>query len=105
MRCVRTPHDQNGQRAYGLEQRACHWIPMKRIVFEVLPDRDGGWSVTRDHVVVAEFDTKAPAVAYAAQRGRSSWKAGRQAQLRIKGRDGRIQDERTYGEDPPRTPG
>lgn len=46
---------------------------MKRIRFEVLPDRDGGWSVTRDRVVVAQFDTKRPAVAFAAERGRVSW--------------------------------
>lgn len=78
---------------------------MKRIRFEVLPNSDGGWSVTRDRVVVAQFDIKRQAVAYAAERGRASWQAGTPAQLLIKGRDGRIQDERTYGKDPRGTPG
>jgi uncharacterized protein DUF2188 len=78
---------------------------MKHIRFEVLPDSDGGWSVTRDRVVTAGFDHKARAVRYAAECGRSCWKKGAPAQLFIKGKDGRIQDERTYGKDPRNIPG
>lgn len=79
----------------------------RRVRFEVLPDGDGGWSVTRDSVVIAEFGTKAQAVAYAAGEGRKLWKRGTPAQLLIKGRDGRIvrHGERTYGRDPRHIPG
>lgn len=77
----------------------------RRIRFEVLPDGGGLWAVTRDRVVVGVFERKAEAVDYAAARGRASWAAGQPAQLFIKGRSGRIQDERTYGRDPRHIPG
>lgn len=78
---------------------------MKRIRFEVLPDKEGGWSITRDRVVIGTCDRKADAVRYGADRGRAAWKRGQRAQLFIKGMDGRIQDERTYGRDPERSKG
>lgn len=78
---------------------------MKRVRFEVLPDKDGGWSVTRDRVVTGTFHTKSAAVEYAAGEGRKAWAKGRPAQLFIKGREGKIQDERTYGNDPRHIPG
>ncbi|MEN1941002.1 DUF2188 domain-containing protein [Luteimonas sp. MJ174] len=77
----------------------------RRIRYEVLPEKDGGWSVTRDRVVTGRFITKAGAVEYAAGEGRRAWAKGLPAQLFIKGRDGRIQDERTYGNDPRHIPG
>ena len=78
---------------------------MKRTRFEVLPDREGGWSITRDRVVTGVWPTKAAAVRWAASEGRRAWAKGQPAQLLIKGRDGRIQDERTYGRDPRHVPG
>ncbi len=75
-------------------------IKPRRIRLEVLPDKEGGWSVTRDRVVTAGFTRKAPAVAYAAEIGRRLKRAGELAELLIKGRNGRIQDARTYGADP-----
>lgn len=77
----------------------------KRIRLEVLPNAEGGWSVTRDRIVTGHFDRKADAVQDAAAAGRKLWKAGQPAQLFIKGRNGRIQDERTYGNDPRNIPG
>lgn len=76
-----------------------------RIRFEVLPDKEGGWSVTRDRVVTAGFDTKVPAVAHAVACCRKLERAGSLAELLIKGKNGRIQDARTYGKDPRDTPG
>ncbi|AOH36888.1 DUF2188 domain-containing protein [Luteimonas sp. JM171] len=77
----------------------------RRTRLEVLPGKDGLWKVTRDRVVVGDFERKAEAVDYAAARGRAAWAAGQPAQLFIKGRNGRIQDERTYGRDPRHIPG
>ncbi len=78
---------------------------MQRIRFEVLPADDGSWDVTRDSIVVANFPVKSLAVQAAADRGRIAWEKGQLAQLLIKRRDGQIQDERTYGEDPADIPG
>jgi hypothetical protein len=38
---------------------------MRRIQFEVLPEIDGGRSVTRDSVVTGTFGLKPPAIEYA----------------------------------------
>ncbi|MGH8033473.1 MAG: DUF2188 domain-containing protein [Luteimonas sp.] len=78
---------------------------MRRIRFEVLPDVDGGWSVTRDSVVSGTFELKPPAIEYAVDAANRAWQQGKPAQLFIKGKDGRIQDERTYGHDPVNTKG
>lgn len=72
----------------------------RRVRLEVLPDIEGGWSVTCSGTVIGTCNRKAAAVALAADTGRKLWSEGTRAQLFIKGRDGRIQDERTYGEDP-----
>lgn len=78
---------------------------MRRIRYEVVPDGEGGWSVTRDGIVMGTFDLKQPAIDYAAAAGGRAWLQGQPAQLLIKGEDGRIQDERTYGNDPVKTTG
>lgn len=77
----------------------------RRARLEVLPDIEGGWSVTCSGMVIGTCDRRADAVAMAADTGRKLWSEGTRAQLFIKGRDGKIQDERTYGEDPRATPG
>ena len=74
---------------------------MKRTRFEVLPADDGRWNVTRDGVVVDWCGKKDDAIALAVTRCHVSLQAGVNCQLLIKGKDGRIQDERTYGDDPP----
>lgn len=76
-----------------------------RIRFEVLPAGDGRWNITRESVVVDWCDKKDDAVAQAVTRCHVSESAGVRCQLLIKGEDGQIQDERTYGDDPREIPG
>jgi hypothetical protein len=78
---------------------------MRRIRFEVLPAGDGRWNITRDSVVVDWCNKKDDAVAQAVTRCHVSRAAGVNCQLLIKGKDGQIQDERTYGNDPAEIPG
>ena len=87
---------------------------MKRTRYEVLPIggatlQDGvwkRWKVTRDGETIATFATKPLAIELATTTARCAWKTQQQlASLKIKGRDGRIQDERTYGRDPAATKG
>ena len=72
-----------------------------REVWDVVP-RPEGWAVQREGTSHADsvHDTNDDAM----DRGVELAKAA-SGQLRIKGRDGRIQDERTYGEDPHLPPG
>lgn len=90
--------------------------PTRRTHYEVLPstkaERKAGakrWKVTRDGETIATFDFKhgaGGALEMAVTTARSAWKArGQLSTLRIKGRHGRIQDERTYGADPTTTKG
>lgn len=76
-----------------------------RIRFEVLPSGDGRWDITRDSVVVDWCDKKENAVAMAVTRCHVARAAGQRCQLLIKGKDGQIQDERTYDDDPREIPG
>ncbi len=73
---------------------------MKRTRFELLPDGNGRWKVTRDRVVLDRFDLKYLALAYAVKRARAAWAKGTPGELLIKGRTGVIQDARSYGRDP-----
>ncbi len=63
----------------------------------------GGWDLTKPGAAraVAHFDTKAEAV----EAGREKARAAEPGQLIIKGQNGRIQTEHTYGNDPERYPG
>ena len=73
----------------------------KRMTWTVEPRPDGRWAVQRDgsRRATSVHDGKDAAVERGAELGRRH-----NGQLRIKGADGRIQDERTYGWDtvPPR---
>lgn len=81
-----------------------------RIRYEVLPTRKAAmradpsllpWMVTRNGECIATCGRKRDAVQTATTAARVSWwERGQLAQVRIKGRDGKIQDERTYGADP-----
>lgn len=64
------------------------------------------WQVVRDGERLAAHATKAQSVEFAATTARCAWRTRRQlAELVIKGRDGKIQDTRTYGADPATTKG
>jgi Uncharacterized protein conserved in bacteria (DUF2188) len=72
----------------------------QRITVAPAKARDG-WTVSVARGNATTFKTKDQAVRAGASQGRQNG----HAQLIIKGRDGRIQSERTYGADPRRTKG
>ena len=78
---------------------------MKRLVVLVTPSQKLGW----DLVIGRErhwYPTKKIAVKWGRAEARESWELeGRPSQLVIRGRNGRIQREFTYGKDPRRFPG
>lgn len=61
----------------------------------------GGWTLSIDGTGQNTYRTKDEAVKAGASKGRKNG----HAQLVIKGRNGRIQSERTYGADPRRSKG
>jgi uncharacterized protein DUF2188 len=77
----------------------------KRTVITVGPSKTGGWNVQAQGRLwpPSAADTKAEAL----RIGIEIAKAHQPSSLRIKGRNGRIQEERTYprSSDPRRTPG
>jgi hypothetical protein len=79
--------------------------------YEVVPNGKGGrasyrWKVARDGITLGLYSTKAKAIAHAVYSARTLWRNfGELGSLLIKGRDGKIQDERTYGRDPIKTKG
>ena len=74
----------------------------QQFIVQTNPKR-GGWDLTKPNAdrAVAHFETKAEAV----EVGREKARAAEPGQLIIKGRNGRIQTEHTYGSDPERYPG
>lgn len=87
----------------------------RRVRYEVLPTRRAdrqadptleAWTVTRDGDRLGTYARKADAVEFATTTARCAWRTrGQLGQVRIKGRRGKIQDERTYGADPRETKG
>jgi hypothetical protein len=71
----------------------------KPMVWTVEPRADGRWAVQRDGSNRADslHDGKQTAVSRGVELGRRH-----RGQLRIKGHNGRIEDERIYGDDPRR---
>jgi hypothetical protein len=67
----------------------------------VSTNKSGGWTLNLGGGQERRFTTKTEAVRVGAREGRASG----HAQLVIKGRNGRIQSERTYGADPRRSKG
>jgi hypothetical protein len=69
----------------------------KRMVWSVEPRPNGRWAVQRDGTRRADslHDGKQAAIRRGIELGRRNC-----GQLRVKGRNGRVQDERTYGGDP-----
>lgn len=76
---------------------------MKRLILRVKPKPNGAWSVTSSmtKAEIASFLYKKLAVAFAVETA----KLRPPSQVVSFGRDGRIQWERTYGQDPRRTKG
>ena len=73
-----------------------------RIYYEVLPAGDGKrWRVTRAGKGKETHATQAAAIEEAVDAASTEWRVtGEPTGLRIKGRNGRIRDERSYGNDP-----
>lgn len=69
-----------------------------RKVYHVTKNRGKGWAVKREGAQRASgnFSTKQQAV----QRGKNLAKNAPLGQIKIHGRDGKIQTEHTYGKDP-----
>jgi hypothetical protein len=67
--------------------------------YDVVPDGDN-WKVQSEGRTVRRFGNMEPAVQDAAARGRAAEERGEKAQVVIRRKDGTIQDERTYGDDP-----
>ena len=78
----------------------------KRTIYEVQPRKsDGKWLVVMRGTnggLISEHETKVEAVQAGMVLGRAAHPWG---QLIIKKRDGKIQEERTYGNDPRRSKG
>lgn len=73
----------------------------KRERWEVTPSRIGfGWEVTRNGATIQWTIRKKSAIALAVELCVCAMDEGRLAELVIKGRDGKIDDSRTYGNDP-----
>lgn len=71
-----------------------------RRTYDVSPDGDGGWDVKRrgNDRATGNFENKSDAI----DSARSHAKGGGEGQVVIRGRDGKIQREHTYGNDPER---
>jgi len=70
----------------------------KRTTYDVQPAKQrGGWDVVKEGgAAVSHHQTKPPAIESAVRHAKHE----PLGEVRIKGRDGKIQDERTYGKDP-----
>ena len=82
---------------------------MKRDQYTAGPARPcepNAWKVTRNGDVLGYYDTQHDAVRTAMTLCNDRWARHRQtAELRIKGRDGKVRYSRTYGRDPRGTKG
>ena len=76
----------------------------KRMTWEVEPRSDGRWAVQRTGTQRADslHEKKIAAIARVRELGAGAAPHG---QVRVKGRNGRIQQEWTFGNDPKRTRG
>ncbi len=76
-----------------------------RRIFHSVPSRDGkGWAVEERGQVIAWFPTQLGSEADAEARARAAHAAGGLSQVILHSADGRIREERTYGEVPRKTP-
>jgi hypothetical protein len=70
-------------------------VATDRTVYRVHPDR-GWWKVTKNQRKIDVFDLQEAAIA----RGREMAKADQPSQLVVHGKDGTIEDEVIYEDDP-----
>lgn len=76
-------------------------VRKSRAIFEVAPTQNG-WKVLRRGEADGDtFPTKADAI----KRAATLAEAAKPSQVLIRKRNGQIEEERTYGEDPSRFPG
>jgi len=68
---------------------------VSRAQFHVVPAGDQ-WRIERDGLTVSEHPTQEEAI----QQAREQAQASKPSQLLVHGRDGRIEDESTYQDDP-----
>jgi hypothetical protein len=76
----------------------------KHVVYHVVPDKDEGvWKVRREGAERAAniHDVKSDAL----EKARELAPNNDLSQVKIHGRDGKILEERTYGQDPEKYPG
>lgn len=80
-----------------------HQAMSDRRVYDVFPDGEGGWDVKRrgKNRATGNFDNKDEAI----ESARSHAKNADEGEIVIRGRDGKIQGEHTYGSDPERQAG
>jgi hypothetical protein len=80
---------------------------MARIRVEVAPKSGGGWTVKADGELKFEFNTQGDAIGAAVKWCRSEAQGGELLTLKIKRRNGKVRDERTYprSSDPKRSRG
>lgn len=77
-----------------------------REVYHVVPDASAEhWVVSQENAEFRkEFDTKEEAVEFAKERGRSAEQRGHNGQVKVHKKDGNMEYESTYGDDPERSP-
>ncbi|MBB5577812.1 DUF2188 domain-containing protein [Rhizobium sp. BR 318] len=76
----------------------------KREVFHSSPSQEG-WKVTSGGKTISTHKTQAEAEGAATAAGRAAHNKGALAQAVLHRSDGTIREERTYGDDPRKTPG
>jgi hypothetical protein len=77
---------------------------MARVRYVVSPHH-GAWLVQQDGDRLADFPTQVKAKGWVRELARKGLEGGRESQVVIQGRDGRIREQRSYGHDPRRHPG
>jgi hypothetical protein len=63
------------------------------------------WFLTSKGIYSSRFRTQLEAIRAGAAIGRALWSIGKEAELIIKAKNGKIRDNRTYGNDPRGTKG
>ena len=79
-------------------------LAVKRYKAVVQHSETAGWMLVTANAV-AKYSTKKQTVAAGVELCRRVWESGSLSQLLIKGLDGKIKSERTYGKDPERSKG
>lgn len=77
----------------------------RAVVHLVHRQADDGWHLEQNGSDLGRYDTKESAEAEGRRRGRELEANGLNAQLIVHRKDGSIETEWTYGEDPRATPG